>query len=257
MKVRKYFTAVLLWMLSQSILFGQINGHIYIDSVNDKKPLKAGEIVGLAVPSAMVIYGLISLGDNGIREIDYNTKNSLEKNNRFWHIKTDDYLQYAPAVATYAMKLCKVESTHNLLDMTILYGISSLIAGGLTQGSKIIFNRERPDKSNSRSFPSGHTQTAFVAAEFLHQEFKDKSVWISIGGYSVATFVGIARIYNNKHWLSDVVAGAGIGIISTKAVYWAYPHFRKKTGEKDKSPKLLIVPTHGNGNTGLALSYTF
>ena len=250
--MQRVFTIVLVLMISQSILFGQT-----VDSIPEKKVIKATEIIGIALPSAMITYGLISLGDNGIRKVDFNVRNSLERNNKFWHIKADDYLQFAPAAAAYTMKFCKVESTHNLLDMTILYGLSNILAGGIVQGTKIVSGRERPNFSNKHSFPSGHTETAFVAAEFLYQEYRDKSIWISIGGYSVATFVGVARVYNNKHWVSDVVTGAGIGILSTKVVYWVYPYFRGKIGKKDQSLHTFILPGYSNGNLSLAFSHTF
>ena len=250
--MRRVFTIVLVLMLFQSILFGQT-----ADSIPEKKVIKVTEIISVALPSAMITYGLISLGDNGIRKIDFNVRNSLERNNRFWQISADDYLQFAPAAAAYTMKFCKVESTHNLLDMTILYGLSNILAGGIVQGTKMISGRERPNFTNKHSFPSGHTETAFVAAEFLHQEYKDKSIWISIGGYSVATFVGVARIYNNKHWVSDVITGAGIGILSTKVVYWIYPYFKEKIGKKDQQLHTFIFPGYSNGNLSLALSHTF
>jgi len=245
MKFQIILTTIMICILPHTFLYGQV------------KERNFGEIVGIALPSAMITYGLISLGDNGIREIDYRTRHSLEINNRFWNTHVDDYMQFAPAAAAYTLKLCKVESAHNLLDMTILYGLSSILAGGIISQTKIITARERPDHSNYRSFPSGHTQTAFVAAEFLHQEYKNQSVWISIGGYSAATFVGIARVYNNKHWVSDVVAGAGIGILSTKIVYWAYPCLRKKIGKNDKPLQTFVFPGYSNGNLCISLSHTF
>jgi len=262
MNVRKILAAILLLIAFQSFLYGQANGNDSLrsagDSIPEKRDNKTTEIIGIAIPSAMITYGLISLGNNEIRQIDYNVYNSLEKNNRFWHIRADDYLQFAPAAAAYAMKFCKVESSHNLLDMTILYGLSNLLAGGITHAIKNSAGRERPGgESGAQSFPSGHTQTAFVAAEFLHQEYKDQSVWISIGGYGAATFVGIARVYKNKHWVSDVVAGAGIGILSTKAVYWAYPYLRKKFGKKDQPLQTFIIPGYNNGNLCLTLSKRF
>jgi membrane-associated phospholipid phosphatase len=55
-----------------------------------------------------------------------------------------------------------------------------------------------------------------MCAEFMHQEYKDQSVWYSIAGYTAATATGVLRMYNVRHWFSDVVAGAGIGILGTK-----------------------------------------
>ena len=257
MKAKKILTIILSLTVSQSFLYGQMNEPVFVDSIPEKQGCKTTGIMEIALPGAMITYGLISLGNNGIRKIDYNVHNSLEENNRFWHISADNYLLFAPAAAAYTMKFCKFESTHNLLDMTVLYGLSNMLAGGIMYGTKIAIGRERPDKFDNQSFPSGHTTIAFVAAEFLHQEYKNKSVWISIGGYSAATFVGIARVYNNKHWVSDVVAGAGIGILSTKAVYWAYPYLRSMVGKKGQPLQAFIFPGYSDGKLNITFSKTF
>jgi len=269
MKIKQFLSVILLLMLSSLVLYGQASEPVFIhtaaDSIHRKQNGKASQIIGIALPAAMITYGIISQGDNGIRQIDYHVRNSITQSNGF-HF--EDYLQFAPAVAAYAMKFGKVQSTHDLLDMTILYGLSNLVAGGITFGTKIEVGRMRPDNSDRQSFPSGHTETAFVAAEFLHQEFKDQSVWISVGGYTAATIVGVARIYHDKHWVSDVVTGAGIGILSTKAVYWVYPYLQKifkKCDIYDKYDKkhnpdyrqTFIFPGYSNGNLSLTLSKTF
>lgn len=78
----------------------------------------------------------------------------------------------------------------------------------------------RPDGSSRTSFPSGHTATAFMTATMLRHEYGHLSPWIGIGGYTVATGTGLMRMANNKHWLSDVLTGAGIGILSTEVGYY-------------------------------------
>ena len=88
--------------------------------------------------------------------------------------------------------------------------------GGTVNILKQTGNIERPDGTSKNSFSSGHTATAFMGAEFLYQEYKDISDWHDITGYIVATGTGMFRMYNNRHWLTDVAAGAGIGILSTK-----------------------------------------
>ena len=232
-------------MVAHTFLYGQ------------EKVRNFGKITGIALPSAMITYGFISLGNNGIREVDFCTRHLLEQNNRFWNTHVDNYVQFAPALTAYTLKLCRIESDHHLLDMTIIYGLSNLFAGGITHGLKTATGRERPDKSINNSFPSGHTETAFVAAEFLHQEYKNRSVWIHIGGYSAAAFVGIARVYNNRHWVSDVVAGAGIGILTTKVVYWTYPCVRKAFGKNNQPLHTFVVPSYNNENISLYLFHTF
>ena len=260
MKVQKLYSLILASMLFQSVQYGQVNEEPFaVDAVPSmqKHYVKTSEIIGIAVPSAMIMYGFISLGDNGIRVLDFDVKKSIERNHAFWHTHMDDYMQFTPAIAAYTMKLFKIESAHHLADMTIVYGLSNCLAGGIVGQTKKWTGRERPDHSNNRSFPSGHTETAFVSAEFLHQEYKNQSVWISIGGYSAAAFVGIARIYNNKHWISDVVAGAGIGILSTKAIYWTYPYLQKIFRQKDQPHQAFIFPAYSNGNLSLNLFHTF
>ena len=224
---------------------------------------KTEKVIGIALPSAMITYGLISLEDNGIRQLDYDVRKSIADKNAFWDTRIDDYLLLSPAAAAFGMKLCGVESTHNLKDMSILYVLSNVLMSGVIFTTKGIADRERSSGSSNYSFPSGHAAAAFVAAEFLHQEYKDKSVWIGFGGYAMASFIGAARIYNDAHWLSDVITGAGVGILSTKAVYWAYPYMQKAFCKKDDSGKsknttqMLLFPNYNQQCLSLNFSYTF
>ena len=79
---------------------------------------------------------------------------------------------------------------------------------------------ERPDGSDRHSFPSGHTATAFMTATLLAKEYGKRSPWIGFGAYTTASATGLMRMANNKHWLSDVLTGAGIGILSTEIGYY-------------------------------------
>ena len=219
---------------------------------------KAATITSVAIPTLMVTYGFISLDDNAIRRLDYNVSDKLNERKHFLDNNLCDYFQYSPAVAAFSMKLAGLKSTHKLSDMAILYTLSMATMTGVVYTTKNIVHRTRPDGSENNSFPSGHTGTAFVAAEFLHQEYKDQSIWISVGGYTMATLVGVSRVYNNRHWVSDVVAGAGIGILSTKLVYWTYPYLQKAFQKKDaKQGHAFIYPSYSNGNIGLNFSCSF
>ena len=97
--------------------------------------------------------------------------------------------------------------------------ISAALMAGVVNGLKYTVKRERPNQRKNNSFPSGHTATAFMAATMLYKEYKDLSPWVGIGAYSAATLVATGRMMNNRHWLSDVLAGAGIGIMSTEVGY--------------------------------------
>jgi len=230
----------------------------YAQETDSISPNKTGRIIGIAIPAAMITYGTISLGNNGLRQFDYAVRDDLLEDNALWNKKWDDYLMFSPAVAAFGMKLCGVQSIHQTKDMVILYTLSNVLNLGIVGGTKFIVCRKRPDNhSGYQSFPSGHTAAAFAAAEFLHQEYKNQSVWISADGYSMASLIGVSRIYNNKHWISDVVAGAGIGILSTKAVYWVYPCLQRTVDKKGKETNAVILPSYDQGNWEVNFSCSF
>lgn len=133
--------------------------------------------------------------------------------------KADDFLQYLPAAAMAGMKAFGVESRSSWGRMLVSDAFSAILMAGIVNSLKATTHVERPDGSNRHSFPSGHTATAFMTATMLNKEYGYISPWIGIGAYSVAAATGMMRIANNKHWLSDVLAGAGTGIIATEIGY--------------------------------------
>ncbi len=219
--------------------------------------ITAKDVAGVAIPALMITYGILSLENHAIQQLDYSTRNELLEDNSMWYNGWDDYFQFSPAVAAFALKACGVPSRHGWGDMVILYALSNAVETAVVYTVKTVTPRERPDGSATNSFPSGHTATAFVAAQFLHEEYKDKSPWISVGGYAMATMIGVSRVYNNRHWISDVVTGAGIGILSTKIVYWTYPWMQKVFGKKDKSLQTFAFPTYHEGALGIGLVHRF
>lgn len=141
----------------------------------------------------------------------------------------DDYMQYAPAAVMLGMKVAGVQSRSSWGRMLVSDAFSALLMGGVVNTLKQTTNVERPDGSNKHSFPSGHTATAFMTATMFTKEYGHKSPWVGVGAYSVATATGLMRMANNKHWLSDVLTGAGIGILSTEVgYYFADLIFREK-----------------------------
>lgn len=132
----------------------------------------------------------------------------------------DDYLQFSSAAVMLGMKTFGVESRSSWGRMIASDAFSALLMGGVVNTLKHSTNVVRPDGSNNHSFPSGHTATAFMTATMLTKEYGHKSAWVGIGAYSVASATGLMRMANNKHWLSDVLTGAGIGILSTELGYY-------------------------------------
>lgn len=137
-----------------------------------------------------------------------------------FHSEIDNYTQFAPAVLALGLNVAGVEGRSNLgrfaVSSALAYGIMAGIVNPIKYGAKEM----RPDGSTRNSFPSGHTATAFVSATILHKEYGlTRSPWYSIAGYGVATATGVMRVLNNRHWISDVLSGAGIGIFSTELAY--------------------------------------
>jgi membrane-associated phospholipid phosphatase len=87
-----------------------------------------------------------------------------------------------------------------------------ILTEAITYGLKIMIDKPRPDGSNRKSFPSGHTSTTFQSASFIHMRYGFN---YSIPAYALAGFTAFSRIEANKHDGWDVLAGAIIGIGSS------------------------------------------
>ncbi|MES2830046.1 MAG: phosphatase PAP2 family protein [Bacteroidota bacterium] len=255
--MQKPLLTFLLLIFSNLQTFSQVDSaKIAQDTVAVKGPTKVN-FKSLAIPAAFISYGLISLtGDNAIRRLDFTTNAELREDHPDFAFKVDNYTRYVPAVAVYALDFLGVKAKNNMADRTIMLATSLVVASASVGALKIIVGRTRPNSLNNVSFPSGHTALAFMTAEFLNQEYKDHSVWYSISGYAMATGTGILRLYNNAHWVSDVVAGAGFGILSTKVTYLVYPYIRKKLFH-NKPVNMMISPDYQNGNMGFSLIKRF
>lgn len=148
----------------------------------------------------------------------------------------DDYLQYVPLVATFGLKAAGVEGQSSWGRMLVSDAFSATLLAAAVNGIKYTAKVPRPDGSSRNSFPSGHTAVAFMGATILHKEYGlTRSPWYSVGGYAVATATAVSRMLNNRHWMSDVLAGAGIGILSTEVGYFLADLIFKDKGITSKN----------------------
>ena len=137
-----------------------------------------------------------------------------------FHSPADNYLQYSPLLLTTGLKAAGVEGRSTWGRYAVSAAASYAVMALLVNSIKYTAREQRPDGSTRNSFPSGHTATAFAAATILHKEYGlTRSPWYSIGGYMMATATGCMRVLNNRHWVSDTFAGAGIGILSAELGY--------------------------------------
>ena len=164
--------------------------------------------------------GLAIKGDKAMFRV--NNEKGKKNTQLLTNFKTgiDDYSQFFGPAMVVGLKLGGYEGRSDwprlLASAGMSYGIMALLVNGIKYTAKEM----RPDGSSANSWPSGHTATAFVGATLLHKEYGlTRSPWWSVAGYSVAAATGVMRVLNNRHWVSDVMSGAGIGIMSGELGY--------------------------------------
>lgn len=211
----------------------------------------------LIIPGVLIGYGVVGLGSDMLQS--YNTEAREEiKEGIDEKFTIDDFSQYTPAATVYILNAAGIKGKHNLKDRSVILATSLLIMGTTTTALKHLIKIERPDGTSNNSFPSGHTANAFAGAEFLFQEYKDVSVWYGVSGYVVATGTGLFRMYNNRHWLTDVATGAGIGILSTKVAYWIHPFVERTLGiSKSSKTTSMLMPFYDGKKVGFGYAMSF
>lgn len=151
----------------------------------------------------------------------------------------DNFLQFAPALG-YAAAIPFAGGEHTWQEKSLVLGTSFSVMMALVYGTKWLTAVERPNSSR-HSFPSGHTAMAFFGAEIVRQEY---GPWWGLAAYSAAAVTGFLRVYNNWHWSSDVIAGAGVGILSGLIGYWLLPWEREVLGLDSGKAQVSASPSY-------------
>lgn len=123
------------------------------------------------------------------------------------------YVQVAGAIGAYAGGRLSHKPRLAHVGMDLLR--AQLVAGAITFTLKETVRRERPDGSNSKSFPSGHASLTFATAIALQRHVGWE--W-SMPLFFIASYTAASRLHENVHYLSDVVAGATVGVIAGRTV---------------------------------------
>lgn len=204
-------------------------------------------------PTLLIGYGISIIDDNGLFYSSHDAYYDIQKKLSGFHTNTDDYLMFAPAATVFGLNAVGIKGKNSMLDASLIYLLACSFRSITTLGTKGITQKLRPDSSDYMSFPSGHTSFAFVSATFLFEEYRSKSIWIGVAGYSMAITTGALRMLNNRHWMSDVFVGAGFGILSTELAYYTYPWIKSKIF-KNKKKNFVIVPNFGNKQYGISIA---
>lgn len=211
------------------------------------------------LPAMMLTAGLTGLYSWQTREFNREVRNGMADLRQGRYFRADDYIQHLlPVVSCIGLGLIGAKAKHSLIDRTIVTATSYLAMGLIVTSIKYSACEMRPDGTTRNSFPSGHTATAFMGAELVRMEY---GTGYGIGAYAVACSVGFLRMYNNRHWATDVVAGAGVGILSAHIGYWMLPVNRKIFGldKKRKAPAVAACPSYDpvTGSYGATLAVRF
>jgi len=199
----------------------------------------------------------VSLGVTGIvvKETNFREyfQQKVQSSNLRTNTKIDNYIQYAPIAQMYIADIYSSKTKNEVFQQTKNLAISEILTAIIVQGLKKTTKITRPNGSPF-SFPSGHTGQSFTGATALYLEYKDSNKLFALSGYGFSTATGILRITNNRHWLSDVLVGAGIGIISTRLVWYVNP---LENWKPFKSKKIAIYPYVNGlvGNAGLCMVF--
>lgn len=204
------------------------------------------------IPSvALIGAGILTIQERGlISSIDVrNARNKVLPN---YATNADDFLMIVPLAGLYGFNIISSQNRHELGRQTILLFASGALASAIVWPTKKLTDIDRPN-NHPYAFPSGHTAYAFTIATFMDKEFRHKSPWISFASYGIAGATGVLRVLNNAHWLADVLAGAGVGILSVNTVYWIHAKLTSGGG-LNTAVRPILLPT---GQPGVGMTVQF
>lgn len=209
----------------------------------------------LIVPGALLAAGIV--GVYALDDFKNSIRDHLSGYKTGHKFKADDYVQYLPAAGYVGLGFIPGIKTRSNFKQRLMAGVTAYAAMAVAVNAmKYTFKHPRPGSGTRNSFPSGHSATAFTGAELMRIEYGN---YIGCAGYAVALTVGVLRIYNDRHWITDVLGGAAIGILSARVGYWLMPleqKLFKLDKDNDRNKSLAILPMFGETN-GMALSFQF
>lgn len=204
------------------------------------------------LPSAILIgIGISTIQGSGIISsndvFDYRSKTFPN-----FATSADDFAMLAPLVGLYGFNIISSQNRHELSRQTLLLFASGALTSVMVWPTKKFTNIDRPN-GDPYAFPSGHTAYAFTIATFMDKEFRHKSPWISVASYGIAGATGVVRVLNNAHWMADVLAGAGVGILSVNTVYWI--HAKLTSGGGLNTAVIPVMLPNGSPGVGMYVQF--
>lgn len=212
----------------------------------------------LILPSALITFGVAgvkSSGNAGLKR-DWQLAMAGLRGENYCYI--DNYMQYVPIVMELGCGIFDKRAKHGFIDRALLSATATVVFLYMDVPLKNFLEEKRPDSGTEDSFPSGHTATAFMGAELVRSEYP---LGYGIAAYTFAVGVAFLRTYNDRHWINDVIAGAGIGILSARIAHWLLPIEKKLLSydERQKKQQVFVAPAYDTRTKafGLTCNITF
>jgi PAP2 superfamily len=218
-----------LTILFLALLVFMGNAQSTIAAIKNQDKISAKQFIA---PVVLITTGTLLLNTALNEDLQSNANNFFGED---FSTHADNYLPFVPVAQIYLGKTFGFKPKHDFQHQTINIAIANVMAVSVTEILKRTVKEERPDQSDGLSFPSGHTSLAFTNAALLYYEFKGSNLWYASSGFLFATATGILRIANKRHYTSDVLAGAGIGLASGLIVSYWNPFKSVTFGKKNKS----------------------
>lgn len=212
------------------------------DSISISKSKDKITYTQFVAPAALITCGTLLLNSALNNDLQANANRFFGKN---FKTNADDFLLFVPLGQIYLGKSFGFTPKNDFQHQTINIAIANVMAYSATRILKVTFKEQRPDQSDNESFPSGHTALAFTNASLLFYEYKNSNIWYASSGFLFATATGVLRIANNKHYTSDVLAGAGIGLASGLIVSYWNP-LKSLTFGKKRKTTAFVYPQIGS-----------
>ena len=196
---------------------GAGTGNVALKLEDSSTKFRGGQLI---VPAALITFGSLGVSTGfgvGLKESVRDVMEEVRGENRF---RADDMIQFVPLAMDLGLGLAGVKARHNFRDRFMVTATAYATMGVLVNTLKYTVREPRPGTGTRNAFPSGHTAVAFTAAEIVRVEY---GPWWGLAAYSVGIATAFLRVYNDRHWITDTIAGAGIGILSARVGYWMLP----------------------------------
>ena len=221
-----------------TLLFTQIYGQKN-DTITSNKKLSYKHFI---IPTTLIASGSLLLGSRLNTDLQEKSRVVVGEN---FNSAADDVFPLLPIVQIYTGKYLGFQPENTVLHQSIDIVVANSLTLGIITATKYLVKEERPDQSDNLSFPSGHTAIAFTNAALLFHQYQESNFWYASSGFLFATATGVFRMANNRHYASDVLTGAGIGLVSGILVSYYNPFQSIRFGKNSKNTA-FIYPQIGN-----------